>query len=184
MSSITVQKQILRKQILGLRRAFTGIPKAKADRLIFHHITHHHLYQNAHTICTYVSMHEEVDTHALIQEILTKKEKVLIVPKTEGGVVYLYQINSYEDLEKGSFGILEPRKHCLRVDVSTVDLFIIAGLAFGRDGTRIGWGKGFYDRLLKNVTVPTIGVAYSFQVFDSVPATAEDKRVDIIISDM
>ncbi len=176
------QKQILRKQIRLQRHAFTGPAKEKEDRLIFQHITHHQLYQKAATVCVYVSMSEEVDTHALIHEILTKGEKRLVVPKIEGGMINLYEIRAYNDLEKGTIGILEPKKSCNKVALTDVDLCIVPGVAFGRDGSRIGMGKGYYDRLLQTATVPTIGVAYSFQVFDFVPTTSDDYPLDALVT--
>jgi len=58
----------------------------------------------------------------------------------------------------------------------------VPGVAFGRDGSRIGMGKGYYDRLLKTAHVPTIGIAYAFQIFDFVPTTPDDYRLDMVIS--
>lgn len=181
MNSIVDQKEILRRHILSVRRQFEGHAKIKADKLLFQKITHHQLYQRAGSICTYVSMKDEADTRALIDNILNKKEKLLIIPKIEGGTICLYQIHSYDDMEKGVFGILEPKSNCIATDPSNVDLYIVPGVAFGRDGTRIGMGKGYYDRLLKNVHAPTIGLAYPFQLFDSVPTTIEDRNVDSVI---
>lgn len=183
MSSITDQKQILRNHIRSLRKAFSGQAKVKADRLLFQNITHHRLYQHARCVCTYVSMIDEVNTREIIDDILMRKEKTLVVPKIEGGNIYLYQIHSYDDMEKSAFGILEPKNHCTRIDPSTVDLFLVPGVAFGRDGTRIGMGKGYYDRLLKDIQAPTIGLAYHFQLFDSVPTTIGDIAVSTVISD-
>ncbi len=173
---------MLRKQILLARRAFIGPPKQKADRLIFQNITHHQLYQNAKTICTYVSLADEADTHALIDNILTKEDKTLVVPKIEGETITLYRIHSYADLEKGTLGILEPKKGCALATIETVDLFIVPGVAFGHDGTRIGMGKGYYDRLLAKTNATKIGIAYPFQIFDSIPTTDRDERVDLLIS--
>ena len=181
MSTIADQKQILRKQIRAQRHSFEGPAQEKQDRSVFQQITHHQLYQNAHTICIYVSMDDEVDTHVLIDEILFNGEKRLVVPKIEGGIINLYEIESYDDLEKGTIGILEPKKSCTKVALKEVDLCIVPGVAFGLDGSRIGMGKGYYDRLLKSAHVPTIGIAYSFQVFDFVPTTPDDYRLDLII---
>jgi 5-formyltetrahydrofolate cyclo-ligase len=180
-SSITTQKQILRKQILGLRRAFTGPKKSKSDKRMYQNVTHHQLFQNARTVCIYVSMIDEPDTKPIIDEMLTKSDKHVVIPKIEGGIINLYRINSYQDVEKGTLGILEPKKECERVDSANVDLFIVPGVAFGRDGTRIGMGKGYYDRLLYNITAPTVGLAYDFQMFDSVPTNENDKRIDLVI---
>lgn len=170
--------------MLALRRSFTGPRKAKADRIIFQHITHHHLVQQAKRLCIYVSTNDEPDTRDLIRELLLTKEKTVIVPKIIGGSIQLYTIRSMEDLEHGILGILEPKNTCRKASLDDIDLFLVPGVAFGRDGTRIGMGKGYYDRLLKTVSAPTLGIAYAFQIFDSVPAMPEDIRVTALISDI
>jgi len=152
-----------------------------ADKLLYQKLTHHQLFQHANVICTYLSTNDEADTHAMIRELFAKNEKKVVAPKIEGGTIVLYQITSYQDVTKGTLGILEPNSHCSRVPISAIDLFIVPGVAFGQDGTRIGMGKGYYDRLLKGITTPTIGLAYPFQIFDSVPTTDTDTRLSHII---
>jgi 5-formyltetrahydrofolate cyclo-ligase len=165
------------------RRSFEGPGKIKADKRIYQQLTHHQLYQHASTICTYVSTIDEVDTHAFVQELLTKQEKTLVVPKIEGGIINLYIIRSYDDLKKSTYGLLEPKNHAESIAVSAIDLFIVPGVAFGRDGTRIGMGKGYYDRLLSGVRAPCIGLCYGSQLFDSIPTSQNDKKVDIILTE-
>lgn len=153
----------------------------RADKLLYQKLTHHQLLQHATVICTYLSTNDEADTHAMIRELFAKQEKKVVVPNIEGGRIVLYHITSYQDVTKGTLGILEPTNQCTRVPISAIDLFIVPGVAFGQDGTRLGMGKGYYDRLLTGITTPTIGLAYPFQVFDSVPTTDTDIRLSHII---
>ncbi len=184
MVTISQQKNILRQQMRAKRKAFTGAQKEKADRNIYQKLTHLALFQKATCIETFVSMEDEPDTFPLIRMCLEKGDKILVVPKILHNDIYLQRITSLHDLEKGTMGIWEPKKHCEHKNAVDIDLFLVPGLAFGRDGTRIGFGRGYYDRLLKGIQKPTFGLAYAFQVFDSVPTTPDDVRVREVISDM
>jgi 5-formyltetrahydrofolate cyclo-ligase len=64
-----------------------------------------------------------------------------------------------------------------------VDLFIVPGVAFDKKGNRLGRGRGFYDRLLKGVTVPKIGLAYEIQMVAKVPVTSYDIPMDIVVTE-
>lgn len=87
---------------------------------------------------------------------------------------------------RSKFGILEPRKDTVKpVPISEIELIVVPGLGFGKDGMRVGFGGGHYDRLLArtNNSTPTVAVAFDFQIYDSVPHNDHDKRVDMIITD-
>jgi len=84
------------------------------------------------------------------------------------------------------FKILEPREECLHfVPVEEIEVVIVPGVAFDRDGGRIGFGKGFYDNFLKETSSKacTIGIAYQFQIVDKLPVGKADVSVDIIVSE-
>ena len=169
MNSLLQQKQIIRK------RVDTGLPAAGkrfADIQITKSLMSLKIYRNAKSICSYVSTSNEVDTHQIIRETLLAKGSI-IVPKIQGMNLELY----------GTYGILEPHIRRAHVPIQSIDLFIVPGIAFGKNGSRIGHGKGYYDRLLQSISVPIIALAYNQQVFDTIPHGAKDKKVDIIITE-
>lgn len=183
MATIAEQKQLLRKQILEKRRTFGGPAKEKADKHIFQNVTHHQLYMHATCVCIFISMKDEPNTKRIIEDLFTH-QKTVIVPKIVGGTISLYRIHSFDDVTVGTLGILEPKTTCEQMTIADCDVIFVPGVVFGRNGTRIGMGRGYYDRLLRGVSIPKIGIAYAFQLFDSLPTTDEDQRVDIIISDV
>ena len=96
----------------------------------------------------------------------------------------LSKLNSFEDLVEGPYGILEPKKEKIKeISFDEIDLIIIPGIVFDLKGNRIGHGKGFYDRLLKNTKVSIIALAFEFQIIGKIPVDKNDKPVDIIITE-
>jgi 5-formyltetrahydrofolate cyclo-ligase len=134
----------------------------------------------------YVSFKSEVETYTIIAEALRKRKKV-IVPKVNpiDNVLILYDLRSISELEKGYMGIAEPRLGQDRVvALNTVDLVIAPGTAFDRTGKRLGYGGGYYDRLLADIcNIPVIALAYSEQILDKIPAEDHDVNVDIIVTE-
>ncbi len=179
---ISFDKQTIRAKS---RQEITSLSKSyrqKADGQIQSKLIFLRVFKNATSICSYVSTNNEVDTHQIIRETLLAKGSI-IVPKIQGAALELYSIRSFEELKMGSFGIVEPQTKRAHTPIQSVDLFIVPGIAFGRDGSRIGRGKGYYDRLLQTIHVPIVALAYDCQVFDTIPHGAKDKKVDIIITE-
>lgn len=175
-------KKHLRDKIVTMLQTFPKEEKTAADIQIAQSLTFLIVYKNAKSICTYVSMPMEVNTHQIILAAILSKGSI-IVPKIQESELLLYSLRSFDELEKGTYGILEPNTHRAHVPIQTIDLFIIPGIAFGRDGSRLGWGKGYYDQLLAMVHVPIIGLSYDKQLFDTVPHGTKDKKVDIIVTE-
>jgi len=148
------------------------------------------VFQNAKTVLFYVSKGSEVDTHAMIKESLGNSPsncigiKRVVVPVTDmnAGELLLSEIHGLDELKPGSFGVPEP-EIISKVEPSEIDLVIVPGLAFDSSGGRIGYGKGFYDRFLKNINAKKIALAYNFQVIESVPSDPHDVKVDKIITE-
>ncbi len=125
---------------------------------------------------------KEVDTIEAIKALL-KQQKQVVVPKVEDNELRLYRIDSLDDLVPGSFDILEPKSNCQFVTLSDIDVFVVPGFAFDRMGYRLGWGKGYYDRLLASVTAPKIGLAYSLQILPRLDHATYDIPMDTVITE-
>ena len=85
-------------------------------------------------------------------------------------------------VEIGSFGIMEPTS-TLPIEPSEIDAIVVPGVAFTREGARLGRGKGFYDKYLsrKGFRAHTIGVCYPCQVVDTIPSEEHDKMLDEVV---
>ena len=141
-------------------------------------------FKNAETLLFYISYDGEVFTHDMIKESF--KEKRILVPTSnkKDFSLTISEIKSWDDLETGSYEILEPKKENIKpIDLEKVDLIIVPGVAFDTNGNRLGHGKGYYDRLLKNLNVIKIGLAFEFQIFEKISVNKHDKAVDIIITE-
>jgi len=108
--------------------------------------------------------------------------KTVVIPKVKDNVLILHQVRSLDNLEPGRFGIPEPKDSCPVVDKSSVDLFIVPGVAFDRKGYRLGRGLGYYDKLLAGLTASKIGIAYAAQVVAEVPHTSYDVPMTALIT--
>ena len=142
-------------------------------------------YAAADTIFTYVSKPIEVDTIALIKAALANHKLVAVprcVPNTYD-MQFCY-ITSLDDLEKGSFGVLEPvASRCRPVTDFYRGFCIVPGLSFDAQGYRLGYGKGYYDRFLAEFSGDTIGICYSGCVQWNLPHGYYDRPVDILITE-
>ena len=93
-------------------------------------------------------------------------------------------MKSWEELRVGSYGILEPRIEKIRkTNVEDLELIIVPGIAFDKNGNRLGHGKGYYDRILGKTNATKIGLAFEFQIVGKIPTNENDKPVDIIITE-
>ncbi|MBI5613429.1 5-formyltetrahydrofolate cyclo-ligase [Candidatus Gottesmanbacteria bacterium] len=174
------KKEEMRKHMLLRRREEPFDRKKSRDRKILDILKKRIALMLEKIVCVYASTAEEVDTTTLI-DFLFKEKKIVVVPKiSKERCLVLFRIESIDDLSVGAFGVLEPKQQCKEVFTTSVDLFIVPGIAFDRQGNRLGWGKGYYDRLLQGVTVPRIALAYSFQVVDYIPHDDHDIRMTSI----
>jgi 5-formyltetrahydrofolate cyclo-ligase len=142
--------------------------------------------QKAQTILFYASMPGEVDTLAMIEKAIFKGKRVAlpIVEKNKGGLIPTL-ISSMEDVHKGTYGIAEPHPDPDRaIALKDIDADVIPGLAFDKHHNRLGRGAGYYDRFLSTLpeTVTTVGLAFDFQLTESLPIQTHDVRLQQIIA--
>jgi 5-formyltetrahydrofolate cyclo-ligase len=95
------------------------------------------------------------------------------------------QICSFDDLQRGQMNVWEPKPHCPPVEIGALDLILVPGLAFTRDGARLGRGGGYYDRLLANpqCRAQRIAIAFDVQIIDHIPIEDHDQRIHQIITE-
>jgi len=149
---IEVEKKQLRKYIqnkrdnlaLGLRKK-----KSKEIALKFLKTTD---YLNSKNIFIFYPFRSEIDTTIIIKKAL-KESKNIILPRVEGTLLNLYFINDvHTQLQEGSYKIMEPiPSSCSRAHVSDINLAIVPGVAFDKNLNRLGYGGGFYDKILRNL---------------------------------
>lgn len=182
MNSIQIQKAHVRRTALLFRRSIKSNVYIRKNAAIYKKLHTLSLFHTSDTICVYFSLTDEVATHAFISDLL-KDGKTICIPKITDSSLSLYKITTFSDLEISKLGIHEPVHTSNQISGEQVDAFIIPGIAFDRYGTRIGWGKGYYDKLLTSVTQPKIGLAFSEQIFPLLPRENHDIVMDIIVTE-
>jgi 5-formyltetrahydrofolate cyclo-ligase len=177
----------LRTRILAAREAAPD--RDAKSRMIQQRLVELPEFQRSSSILTYIGVKSEVGTGAIVRDALGKGKR-LAVPYVAGDTLRAAFIESTADLEPAQFGLLEPipevRNDPLRVcDISTVDLFVVPGVAFDRAGGRLGHGKAYYDRLLAGAKPEArfIALAFECQVVDSVPMTPTDIHMHSVVTE-
>ena len=135
----------------------------------------------AQTIMAYYSLPDEVNTHALIDELVAEGKTVLLPKVTGDDTMELRRYTGRADLQEGSYHILEPVGECF-TDYAAIDLILVPGIAFDAAGHRLGRGRGYYDRFLStHLSLLLIGVCFPFQRVAEVPTDPHDVCVDEVI---
>jgi 5-formyltetrahydrofolate cyclo-ligase len=143
-------------------------------------------YANAKTVLFYVSAKSnEVDTRALMREALAGSVRVLVpVTDFERKMLIISEIKSMQELVPARFGLLEPEPNSLRpVSVTEAEVVIVPGVAFDHECRRIGFGGGYYDRLLSDTDITSIALCYDGQIVSRVPTDFNDMPVDILVTE-
>jgi 5-formyltetrahydrofolate cyclo-ligase len=136
----------------------------------------------------YVNSPHEVDSEAILKRCF-EYGKIMVLPAytADKYEMQLMKVdNLKKGLKKGPRGILQPDpNHCQKVPVDCIDIAIIPGIALDEKGSRIGSGKGYYDRLIPELPTTTrkVALAYEIQIVPQIPMEAHDKYVDIIITE-
>jgi 5-formyltetrahydrofolate cyclo-ligase len=179
-------KQEIRKKILDHREAIDVNIRKQWDEGIFNNFINSECYKKANTIFAFVSFKSEANTHKIIKHAI-KDGKTICVPRIESKQkgIEIFKIDGFDQFKKGYFGILEPNESCSVVEKKNIDLILMPGVAFDRQGGRVGYGAGFYDRFLSDINnkVNKIAVAYHFQVLTNIPMDEHDVRIDGIITE-
>lgn len=172
-----MDKTTLRK-ILKERRK-NNKNKALFDEMIFNKLKL--LLNDFNNIGSYYSLDDEVSTYNINKWILDNN-KNLYLPKVNGDYIDFYNVKNIEDVSIGSYNINEPNGNN-KIDINDLDCIIVPMLGFNKDNYRIGFGKGYYDRALRNYKGYKLGIAYSFQESDEIVVEEYDVVLDEIITE-
>lgn len=177
-----MDKQVIREKINTNRKNIHPALISEKSKKIIENLITLSEYKQTNTIMPYLSLDFEVDTKEFIKDELSKNNKTIIVPFVEGNDIQISRLNDFEDLKQGKFNVLEPIKK--ESHQGNIDLILIPGVAFDKKGSRIGFGKGFYDRFLeKNKDSLKVALAFEEQIVDLIPAEQHDIPVDMIITE-
>jgi 5-formyltetrahydrofolate cyclo-ligase len=175
----------LRTHYLKLLKEQSQEDVSRKSRLIAEQLWQLPAIQNAQSILFYASMPGEVDTLAMIEKAIFSGKRVAlpIVEQNQRKLIPTL-ILSMEDVHTGPYGIAEPSDPHQAIALKDLDAVIVPGLAFDRLHHRLGRGAGYYDRFLSTLPkfVTTVGLAFDFQLTESLPTEAHDMRLQQIIA--
>jgi 5-formyltetrahydrofolate cyclo-ligase len=176
-------KRALRREILAERDRLEDDERAAMSASIADRLLAMAELRAARTVMAFWSFGSEVDTLPLLER-LEAAGKHVALPRIEDRDVEPVAYAAGDPLSETSFGAREPAAG-RRLDPSELDVVVVPGVAFDREGGRVGYGAGFYDRLLGRVRDDAFAVAVAFgvQVVDRVPAGGTDRRVDAVVTE-
>lgn len=136
----------------------------------------------AHTLLLYSTLPDEVPTQQLL-DLLTAAGKTVVLPRVVSATdMELRRYTGRGDLQPGAFGIMEPTG-ALFDDYGQIDVAVVPGMAFDNDGHRLGRGKGYYDRFLRQLpSAYKLGLCFSWQLVDHVPTDEHDIPMDDVVA--
>lgn len=177
-----MDKNTLRKQALRIRRGIPDEKKEEKSRMICQKVLQAESYAAAQILYAFMPYNGEPDIVPLIQDAW-KRGKTVVVPKVYGDIMEFIEIKSMHDLASGAWGILEPVSDVIypKGDSSHA-VMLVPGCAFTKQGDRMGYGRGYYDRYLEDFPIHTIAVCYEEQIFEEIPTEETDRRTTEVIS--
>ena len=188
--NIQTMKQSLRQSIIAIRSGITLTERQHLNALIAPRIAELEAYRAAATVLGYMSFGAEFAAEIFLRQALLDGKQVLL-PRVNRDTRQLdvYRVSDLaHDVAPGSWDIREPLiEHCEKVkDLSTIDFILLPGVAFGLDGARLGYGGGYYDKLLARMPhQPTLVAAgFAMQVVADIPQETTDRKVEWLITEL
>jgi 5-formyltetrahydrofolate cyclo-ligase len=151
-----------------------------ASQKIHNRLKQVEIFSSAKKIACYYPIGSEVLTQDIMQEMLADGKEVSL-PKVVGDNLSFRKIGGLEDLEKGEFGIMEPKENCQ--EAKEMDIILVPTVAITKNGIRLGYGHGYYDRFLLESSAKTISLTYLKQVVKGIPFSEKDVKIDWIITE-
>ncbi len=185
-SSTELNKKKLRDQVRAKRDALAPIERKKRSEIIVRKFFLIEDYRKSTNILLYYPFRSEIDTTIIIKRALRDGKKV-ILPRVGTRGLELFFIDDISlQLEKGSYGIMEPIPgSCGIAKTADIDLVIVPGVSFDKKLNRLGYGGGFYDRLLQKINrkVHKISLCFEMQISEKIPISEHDIKVDLLITE-
>ncbi len=188
-TNIQETKHSLRVRTLGRRDAVDPWRRKALSEAIVRDLVQTSVYRRSKTVMAYASFGSELQTGEFVRHVL-HGGKILLLPKVNAqkGLLDIYRVRDpVRDLQMGTWGIREPRPDlCAWVDPRTIDFVLVPGLAFDVRGARLGYGGGFYDKLLAEDLSPgawLVAGAFESQMVEKVPVEEHDMIMDVVVTE-
>ncbi len=182
-------KQSLRQSIIALRSELPTLERARLSRAVTEGICRLPQYRAAQTVLGYLNFGAELEAEQFVQHALADGKRVLL-PRVNRASRHLdlFQVRDLRhDVAPGLWDIPEPlAERCVKEEaLGTVDFILLPGVAFTREGARLGYGGGFYDRLLERMPdrPALVAGAFGLQVVAEIPQEPTDRKVEWLVTE-
>lgn len=184
-SGLTEEKRIFRKTALEKRRALSNTERTNHSSMIQKLLFDFSVFREAKRVFAFASMPDEVQTNEILAGMLEAGKEVAIPLITGPRKMEAAAFSDMADLVPEKYGILTVKPEKRRIlDPSELDFVLVPGVAFSKNGIRLGMGGGYYDDFLKRASSAfRLAVVYGCQVFDTVPQEPWDEQVDAILTE-
>lgn len=189
MTDIQTRKQALRQRIIAARDELTMAENLRLSRYIKEGLCALLAYRTAHTVLGHLNFGSEFSAELWVKQALDDGKQVLL-PRVNRASKHLdlYRVRDlHKDVAPGTWGIREPIiERCTRFDaLGELDFILLPGVAFTSDGGRLGYGGGFYDKLLARFPhQPTLAAGtFALQMVDEIPQESTDRKVEWLVTE-
>jgi 5-formyltetrahydrofolate cyclo-ligase len=178
-------KEALRQRVAALRRTLVADKRAAHAAAMNALLTEQPAFRDAKVLLAYSALRFEIDPRAAVERAWAEGKTVVlprIVQETRALTLHVYEDG--DELVESGFAIREPRAEAPQLAPEQVDLVLVPGLAFDARGHRLGFGQGFYDRLLPRLTrAQRVGLCFELSLLAEVPNAPHDAPVDLVITE-
>jgi 5-formyltetrahydrofolate cyclo-ligase len=182
-----LDKNELRRKFLQIRKNISSDQKKIMDKKILNNFFMLDEIKEKSKFLFYYSLPYEVSTLKIIEKLIDEGKKIALpkVEKNEGLMNFYYISDINNDVHKGAYSIFEPNENFNKVSINEIDLIIVPGVVFDRKGSRIGFGKGYYDKFLNQFHhITKIALTYSVQISEfEIITDKHDVIMDYIITE-
>ena len=186
MITLKEEKKKLREELLALRSEIVGEEREKAETAVVSRILSLTSFRFAETVLIYYPIKGEINVLPIAEAALkTGKQVAFPLCDVESSTMTYHIVSDLSELKTGSYGIPEPSSELpvYTPEKDKNDLIIIPAVCFDRQGYRIGYGKGYYDRYLNSFDGTAVGVTFNKLLRQSVPRGRFDKHVSLIVTE-
>ena len=183
MKNVKQEKKKLREMMLKKQGELSLQYREESDRQIQRKLFAFPEFARAKTVFCFVSMEREVNTLPIIEQALKNGKRICVPRCLALGVMEAVEIIGLADLKIGKYGIKEPKGYCKKVEKDEIDFGVIPCVTCDKEGNRLGYGGGFYDRYLGDVEFYKAALCPLEMICDQVPVEKEDVRMNQVIYD-
>lgn len=178
------EKARIRAEARAARAWLSESERRDGSALVAHTVLRLYDLDEMNTVAAYMATPEELDPYMII-DALRFRGLDLVLPRTDEPLdISMHRVVDDSHLVAGPFGILEPKASAPMVEPEKIDVMLVPGIAFDVAGNRIGYGGGYYDKMLPRLRGDTvsIGLAFDEQIFEELPVEDHDTPVDVVVT--